>query len=80
MTRHTKTIDELIADAVRTQKLNALSLWPAPGGWQANARFDRGGRDGWNCCTDPDPANGIRRALGGEPWMQPKSDEGDIFG
>lgn len=79
MTRHTKTIDEMIDEAVRAKKLTALTLWPAGDGWQANARFDRGGGNGWNCCTDKDAANGVRRALGGEPWTQPEN-EGGIFG
>lgn len=79
MTKHAKTIDELVAEAARAGGLTALTLWPCAGGWQANARFKRGKAEGWNCVTAADAADGLRRALGGEaPAEAP--DAKDIFG
>lgn len=75
-----KTIDELLANPPGG-KLTALTLWPAPGGWQANARYDRGSSQGWCCCTDKDAVNGLRRALTGDkPSGAAPADSGDIFG
>lgn len=57
------SIEKLITEAVQNDGLTALTVWPSSDGWQCNARFKRGNREGWNCVTAKDPVAGLKQAL-----------------
>lgn len=75
-------LETLIAEAVKSGRLTALTLWPGSAGWQANAKNDMGG---WNCVSCTDPVEGVRQALTG-PFTTPSvpggviEGEGGVFG
>ena len=60
-------IDDLLAEAVSSGRLTALTLWKTNGKWQANAK---GPSWGWNCVSCDDPVAGVREALTG-PFLTP---------
>lgn len=67
-------IDDLLAEAVGSGRITALTLWKTNGRWQANAK---GPGNGWNCVTCDDPVAGVREALTGPfavPNVPPKTE------
>lgn len=68
------SIDKLLAEAVSSGRLTALTLWKVNGRWQANAK---GSGSGWNCVTCDDSVAGVREALAGPfatPSVPPKTE------
>ena len=66
------TLDQAIREAADTGRLDGLTLWKCPDGWQGNAR--RAGSDGWVVCIDEDPVRALIGALGGKITAPVKSD------
>ena len=63
------SIDALLTAKVKKRDIRAMTLWPASGGgWQCNVQHLDGS---WTCNVNPDPADGLRRALEGKSSPSP---------